>query len=75
MIIERGVPMPEVRGRRTQQALAVAKQMLVGDSVFFENAKRNNDADVQRLVHAGKTLQQKHSARQVDGGVRVWRIE
>lgn len=75
MIIERGIAMPPARGRKTQEALAVARQMRVGDSVFFENILKNNHKDVQRLIHAGKILQQKHSARQVEGGVRVWRIE
>lgn len=75
MIIERGIAMPPARGRKTQEAIAVARQMRVGDSVFFENILQNNHKDVQRLIYAGKTLNQKHTARQVEGGMRVWRIE
>lgn len=75
MIIERGIAIPPQRGELMREALFVARQMRVGDSVFFEGAINNGNADVQRLVNAGKQIEQRFTTRQLDGGVRVWRIE
>jgi len=75
MIIERGVAIPPKFGHKAQEAKAIVKQMLVGDSVFFKDAANNGHPDIQRLMTAGRSLKQKHTCRKVEGGMRVWRIE
>lgn len=75
MIIERGIAMPPSRGQKMQEAMSVARQMQVGDSVYFEGALNAGNTDVQRLINAGKKLKQGHATRQLRNGVRVWRTE
>jgi len=74
MIIERGVALPEARGRKTQRALQIANAMEVGDSVFFEGADSKNK-EIGILQYGFNKLGRKCTVRQVEGGMRVWRVE
>lgn len=67
-IIEKGIPIPS---KSTRIAVKYPfKEMEVGDSIFFETLN-----DVNGAYKVAKYQGVKVTARQVDGGYRVWRIE
>lgn len=68
--IEKGIPIPN---RKSDSTLAsVRKRMEIGDSYFVET-----DSPVRALYSAyqwGRGNGMKFSGRQIDGGVRIWRV-
>lgn len=66
--IEKGIPMP---GRGKTQITATLRQMSVGDSVFIPGL-RSSAALGGRYV---QLRPMRFCSRQVDGGIRVWRVE
>ena len=73
MKIDSGVPMPE-RKRKQGKWQEIASQMIVGDSVFFEDT-RSTDSKPRSLRTAAVSLGMRVKFFAIDGGVRVWRIE
>ena len=75
MKIEKGIEVPEVSGRGAPAGCGkwqkLAKQMDVGDSIFFADDKR----EYTRLCRAMKNLGLKSTSRWLGDGYRVWRIE
>lgn len=71
--IDKNVEMPG-RKDRPGKWKDLAKQMEVGDSVFFEDVTPM-DNPVRSLRTAATTLGQRVRSISIDGGVRVWRIE
>lgn len=76
--IERGVPVPEMRGRPTKYPLT---EMGVGDSFFVPLPDGiTKQRLVNRLSSAAGYWRKHHDGgrfciRAVDGGVRIWRFE
>ena len=70
--VDRGIPLP--RPRRDRRWKYPWLEMEVGDS-FLVPDERN----VLRMVRVGCSTSRRHGmrfeARQVEGGVRVWRVE
>jgi len=71
--IDRNVEMPE-RVDMPGKWKDLARQMEVGDSVFFEGAKSIDDHP-RSLRWAAVSLGMRVKFFAIDGGVRVWRIE
>lgn len=69
--IEKGVEMP--KGRQGRKQIYPWDDMEVGDS-FKVQGKSQKDLSPSASF-AGKRRGKKFSARNVDGGVRVWRVE
>lgn len=71
--IEDGIELPDAPGRRGRQRLYPFPDMEVGQSFFVPGGTPNTtNGSMQRWQ---KALGRKFTARSVDGGVRVWRIE
>jgi hypothetical protein len=66
--IEKGIPVP-TDARRAKWPW---KDMDVGDSFLMPDAKQKNVQPMTSI--AGSRLNRRFIARQVDGGVRVWRV-
>jgi hypothetical protein len=81
--IEKNVPVPNNRLRSVSDNDAIWLKMKPGDSVFYENTKPNHDSEsLQRAVLIRKRdFLKRHNlgwemiTRQVDKGVRIWRIK
>jgi hypothetical protein len=74
MKIEKGVPIPNQGGRGKRQS--IAKSMEVNDSVFFPTPKEGYAfSGAHGLRAALNRLGMKAVTRQVEGGIRVWRVE
>ncbi len=70
--VESGVPLPDPNGRKSKYPWDSMKE---GDSFFVPCA----DGDRVRMQNALASVSRQHrphkfTARQVDGGIRVWRI-
>lgn len=66
--IEKGIPIPRKSGTRK----SIFHEMDIGDSVFYAKAA----AAYSSATRANKMFtDRKFSARSVDGGGRVWRVE
>lgn len=67
--VEKGIPDP---GRKThpKEEIYPWKKMAVDDSFFVPNK-----TDISVRYHAARRYGHKYRQRQVDGGVRIWRIE
>lgn len=69
--VEKSVPIPKTRNN----SLYPFGQMEVGDSFFIPDAGKSTAASIRACASAfGKKNNRKFSCRQVDGGVRVWRL-
>lgn len=68
--IDKDVPLPP-RGNMPADILA---QMDIGDSVFIDSIAQGNNAASRARVY-GHRHGKKFAQRQVNGGVRIWRIE
>ena len=68
MKIEKNIPVPE-----RNKARAVASEMNVEDSVFFEGAKGRSQGC--NLLANLKKLGLQGICRKVEGGFRVWRVK
>ena len=66
--IEEGIPIPKMRLRKYPW-----EDMKVGDSFFVPDG--NNNTIQTAASYAGKRHNRKYCTRQVNGGIRVWRIE
>lgn len=72
MKIEKGIPAPE---DNLGSAKYPYSEMEIGDSVFFDvNLHDQNKARIAARVYSHRTGK-KFTARKVEGGVRIWRIE
>lgn len=68
--IEKGVPLPsDERGRAAKYPWA---EMEIGDSFFLKDGSSSSISGA--ASNAGKRLGFKFSTREMDDGVRVWRI-
>lgn len=72
MKIEKGIPVPE-DARRRGMAKYPWGEMLLGDSFFVPKRTAKNFYPTAYI--AGKRRKWKFIVRNVDGGVRVWRIK
>ena len=74
--VESGVAMPEERGFKRVKVEYPYGEMNVGDSFMVDGDGKNLLATVcNRNGAAGKKMGKRFTARKVDGGVRVWRVE
>ena len=69
--IEKGVPPPLAEGRK--RLTYPWSKMEVGDSFFVAGKKRHDLVSAMKL--ATRKLQAGFVSAQVEGGVRVWRVE
>lgn len=67
-MIETGIPLPQKRESYEFASLCV------GDSVFYEGQNSQGKAVKAAFSH-GNYHGKKFSARTMDGGVRIWRVE
>lgn len=74
MQIEKGIPIPDAKPRQPRGVSALVRQMEVGDSIFYPN---RTSVQMGAIMAAWKRFvpTYKFTARNVEGGVRVWRIE
>lgn len=73
MKIDKGIPLPEPQ-RGAHSLKYPFQQMEVGDSVFFEGQKIG-DRPYIAAKKCGRTKGRRFSGRNVEGGVRIWRVE
>jgi hypothetical protein len=69
MILEEGIPIPELNPPTKQQTLL---SMKIGDSFLDKNPKKIS-ARTNWSISA-KAVGVKLTTRSVDGGIRVWRV-
>ena len=77
MKIEKNIPIPDRDmsglGRKTKYPFL---DMEVGDSIFDDSADKIGKSKAYPAANTwGKRRGIKFAARQVDGGVRIWRVE
>lgn len=70
--IEKNIPIPERFNR------SIFRKMVVGDSIFYKN--EDNKIKILQRARANVSYSDKHKkykfrAKEVDGGVRIWRIK
>lgn len=70
MLIENNVPLPKF----TKRSKYPYPQMTVGQSVFIKGGSTYGTAAVCAYRHGAKTGKQ-FVCRNVEGGMRVWRVE
>lgn len=70
-VIEKNIPIPP-QTRGCVKGGSKWKPLEIGDSVFFPAAKGAKFGGV--LTHARRATGYRFTQRQVEGGVRVWRI-
>lgn len=71
--VDKNVPIPEVRGLKGGKRIELLKTMDVGDSVFISDMTK---MEVQnRFYNPSARLGMKVTVREVDGGIRMWRIK
>ena len=68
--IEKGIPVPETRGR----GLYPFADMGVGDSFFVGGEVSARSNALTAALNFGKRNGLKFSSRNVDGGLRIWRV-
>lgn len=71
-MIDKNIPIP--KRNCDKKTLENLKSMLPGDSVFIEGAINQKDSRVERIRKFVYRQGWKYAVRQVDGGIRVWRI-
>ncbi len=72
--IEKGVPLPpKASGLRKGYSKHPFAGMEVGDSVFYAGKKPSHIGGLYQKVTQSKGF--KFTQRQVEGGIRVWRVE
>lgn len=72
MQIEKNIPMPlQVRGAPRKYPFY---DMDVGDSVFFPSVSSTASNEYRAAINAGRNHGMRFSARNIDGGLRIWRI-
>lgn len=72
-VIESGIPLPGPSGSRGE-SIYPFERMSVGDSVFIEGAKSSGKEYAAARV-CGKRKGMRFTARTVEDGVRIWRVE
>lgn len=71
--IEKDVPIPPVQ-KHSGRSKYRFNEMQVGDSIFIKGADLNSSP--YQLARAyGRRFGQKFTGRNVEGGLRIWRIE
>lgn len=76
--IEKGIPIPiRKRGVGGGMHVLVVREMMVGDSVFLKcvDTKQQRSRSTYAAIWAKRLAPKRFTARMVDGGVRIWRIE
>ena len=75
MKIEKNVPIPKGTGKGAgKPTIYPFSEMEVGDSVFLDGQRTGGPAYLSAMQH-GRMHGKKFSARSVDGGIRIWRIQ
>lgn len=69
MKIDKDIPIPESTAKSYP-----FKDMEVGDSIMIENAVMGGKEYSQARMH-GHRNDKKFTARVVEGGIRIWRVE
>lgn len=75
--IDRNIPIDKSKIHYSWNPKYPFRNMIVGDSVFFENeadGSASNPARTARVWGGRQKPARKFSARTIDGGVRIWRI-
>ena len=70
--IDKGVPMPKLRGGPGRNPIYPLGDMEVGDSFLVPGEKRSSLRSAIQMY--GKRYGKRFSLRTVDGGQRVWRL-
>ena len=68
--IEKGIPLPDFQRGPSRATKYPYAQMVVGDSIFIATSKKSVSMHIMWATRTGF----KFTFRQVDGGVRIWRI-
>jgi hypothetical protein len=72
--IEQGIPMPQEMPRRGKAALYPWHDMQSGDSFFVPGGTRKRfSGDCRRMTY--KLPPKEFACRDVEGGVRIWRVK
>ncbi len=73
-VIEKGVPKPDKKGMKAKYPLG---QMEVGDSFLIPTEGKDAQRSVQTECgsHWTRLKPKKFASRQVEGGVRIWRVQ
>lgn len=73
-MIEKNIPVPKRATKNDELSLLIG-EMGVGDSIFFKHAKKQSDTEIERVRKKMYRNGWRVAVRQVDNGVRIWRIE
>lgn len=71
-MIDKNIDLP--KRNNDKSTLIELKKMQPGDSVFIEGAINQKDSRVERIRKFIYRQGWRHAVRQVDGGMRVWRV-
>lgn len=71
-MIDKNIELPKRNDDKS--TLIELKKMQPGDSVFIEGAINQKDSRVERIRKFIYRQGWSHAVRQVDGGMRVWRV-
>lgn len=75
MEIEKNIPLPAARCAANGGSRYPFAEMGVGDSIFVEGQDTTGPVAAAARVYAHRVKTKRFSARKVEGGVRIWRIE
>lgn len=74
MKIEKDIPMPDTAVKGSYKY--PLNEMEVGDSIFEPGPRNSNESKVRLSAKKyGDKTGKRFSARKVEGGVRIWRVE
>lgn len=71
--VDKGIPIPAMTRGGPRHRMYPWASLEIGDSFFVKG--RNGKGFSGMAASKGKTLKRKFVCRNVDGGVRVWRVQ
>ena len=74
LIVEDGVPMPDLHQGAGRPRIYPFADMKVGQSVFVDGGKLRGKEHGAARKH-GQRHGKRFAVRTVDGGIRIWRVE